>query len=199
MKGTEKIIAHIRADAEEKAAAILAQAEQQCAAVREDYENKAKDRYEARMRVGTKECEDKAESFKRIAEMEGRKGVLTLKQEMVSAGFAKALEQLVNLPQAEYTKLLAKLAANASVCGDEEIVLNARDKAAVGAAVVEQANALLAAKGTAAKLALAERTGAFAGGLILQRGNIEINCTVELLVELSRGEMSAKMAGVLFE
>ena len=40
-------------------------------------------------------------------------------------------------------KLLAKLAANASVTGDEEIVLNAKDKAAVGDAVVKAANAAL--------------------------------------------------------
>ena len=42
MKGTEKIIAHIRSDAEAKAAAILAQAEQQCAVIREDYDKQAK-------------------------------------------------------------------------------------------------------------------------------------------------------------
>ena len=37
MKGTEKIIAHIQADAKAQADAILAQAEQQCASIREDY------------------------------------------------------------------------------------------------------------------------------------------------------------------
>ena len=43
MKGTEKIIAHIQADAKAQADAILAQAEQQCAEIRRDYEIKAKD------------------------------------------------------------------------------------------------------------------------------------------------------------
>ena len=91
--------------------------------------------------------------------------------------------------------LLAKLAAQASVSGDEEIILNARDKAAVGAAVVEKANALL----PAGKLSLSAATGDFAGGLILKRGSIEANCTIELLVELCRGDMSAQLAKVLFE
>ena len=46
---------------------------------------------------------------------------------------------------------------------------------------------------------LPDDTGDFKGGLILRRGSIEANCTVELLVELCRGDMSAQLAGVLFE
>ena len=199
MKGTEKIIAHIRADAEAKAAAIIAQAEQQCAAIREDYESKAKDSYGAKIRAGVKSCEDRVDSMDRIAQMEARKGILALKQEMVSASFDKACEMIVALPQAQYIELLAKLAADAAVTGEEEIVLNARDKAAVGEAVVKAANAKLQAKGVKAGLSLSGKEGGFAGGLILHRGSIEVNCTVELLVELCRGEMSATLAGVLFE
>ena len=199
MKGTEKIIAHIRADAEAQAAAIIAQAEQQCAAIREDYESKAKDSYGAKIRAGVKSCEDRVDSMDRIAQMEARKGILALKQEMVSASFDKACEMIVALPQAQYIELLAKLAADAAVTGEEEIVLNARDKAAVGEAVVKAANAKLQEKGVKAGLSLSGKEGGFAGGLILHRGSIEVNCTVELLVELCRGEMSATLAGVLFE
>ena len=45
MKGTEKIIAHILADAKEQADAILAQAEQQCADIKAEYDAKAKEAY----------------------------------------------------------------------------------------------------------------------------------------------------------
>ena len=48
------------------------------------------------------------------------------------------------------------------------------------------------------KLRLAKETGSFKGGLILRRGNIEANCTAELLVDLCREEMAAELAGVLF-
>ena len=51
----------------------------------------------------------------------------------------------------------------------------------------------------AGRLTLAADAGNFAGGLILRRGNIEVNCTVELLVELCRADMSAQLAGVLFD
>jgi len=195
MKGTEKIIAHIQADAKAQADAILAQSELQCAEIRQGYEAKAKERYGEKIRQGVKTCQDDIDSVERINQMEARKAILGLKQEMVSRSFEKACEMLIQLPEDKYIALLAKLAAKAAVSGDEEILLNARDKAAVGGAVVEKANALL----SGGKLCLSSDTGDFAGGLILRRGSIEANCTIELLVELCRGDMSAQLAKVLFE
>lgn len=194
MKGTEKIIAHIQADAQAQVDAILAKCEEQCAAIRSEYEAKAQAAYEERLRVGKEECAAQTDSTNRLAQMEARKGVLALKQEMISESFEKACGKIVALPQDQYVALLAKLAKEASVTGNERIVLNKRDKAAVGAAVAEKANALLGG----GKLTVAEETGDFAGGLILRRDSIEVNCTAELLVKLCRDEMSAKVANVLF-
>lgn len=194
MKGTEKIIAHIQADAKASADAILAQAEQQCAEIRSDFEKRAEECYGEKIRQGVKDCQDRVDSMDRIARMEAKKSVLGLKQEMVSASFDRAVKLLSELPQEKYISLLAKLAAAASVTGDEEIVLNARDKAAIGDKVVNAANAV---KGD--KFTLSPDTGDFLGGLILRRCNIEANCTVELLVDLCRGDMAAELAKVLFE
>lgn len=194
MKGTEKIIAHIQADAQAQVDAILAKCGEQCAAIRSEYEAKAQAAYEERLRVGKEECAAQTDSTNRLAQMEARKGVLALKQEMISESFEKACGKIVALPQDQYVALLAKLAKEASVTGNERIVLNKRDKAAVGAAVAEKANALLGG----GKLTVAEETGDFAGGLILRRDSIEVNCTAELLVKLCRDEMSAKVANVLF-
>ncbi len=194
MKGTEKIIAHIRADAEAQTAAILAQAEQRCAEIRGVYEQKAKDAYAEKIRAGVKANQDRLESMERLAKMEGRKAILAVKQDMVSESFDRAVEQLVNLPEEQYVALLAKLAAQASVTGDEEIVLNRRDRERIGEKLVQAANVLLE-KG---RLSLAPDTRDIAGGLILRRGSIEANCTAELLVELRREDMAAELARVLF-
>ncbi|MBQ0134750.1 MAG: hypothetical protein KBS46_06460 [Clostridiales bacterium] len=194
MKGTEKIIAHIQADAQAQVDAILAKCEEQCAALRSEYEAKANAAYEERLRVGKEECAAQTESTNRLAQMEARKGVLALKQEMISESFEKACGKIVALPEEQYVALLAKLAKEAAVTGSERIVLNKRDKAAIGAAVCEKANALLGN----GQLTVAEETGDFAGGLILRRDSIEVNCTAELLVKLCREELSSKVAGVLF-
>ena len=196
MKGTEKIIAHIRSDAEAKCGEILAAAQEQCDAIARDYAAQAAEAYAERIRAGVKSCADEGDSVARLARMEAKKELLALKQGMISRSFDEAAKKLVSLPEEQYVALLAKLAANAAVTGEEEIVLNAADRARVGEAVVKAANEKLGEKGS---LTLSASTGDFDGGLILRRGNIEVNCTSSLLVELCRGEMSAAIADVLFE
>ena len=196
MKGTEKIIAHIQADAQAQCDAILAAAQEKCDAVSADYAARAAEAYAEKIRAGVKSCADEGESAARLGRMEAKKALLAIKQEMISRSFDLAGQKLHSLPEKDYIALLARLAADASVTGDEEIVLNAADRARVGEAVVKAANGKLGEKGA---LTLSASAGEFDGGLILRRGNIEVNCTTALLVELCRGEMSAAIAGVLFD
>ena len=194
MRGTEKIIAHIKADASAQVDAILAQAEQQCAQIRGDFDKQAAELYAERLRAGTKDIEDKLDGAERITRMEGRKNLLAAKQELVSESFRKALDKIVSLPEDEYVAFLAKLAAQASVSGDEEILLNERDRKSIGEKLVKAANALL----PQGKLKLSDETRDIAGGLILRRGSVEANCSAELLVELSQSELAAQVAQILF-
>ena len=195
MKGTEKIIAHIKADAQAEAEKILGEAKKQCAAIKADYDKKAEDSYAEKIRAGVKACEDVAESKDRIAQMESKKSVLALKQEMVNASFDKAAEKILSLPENEYIEFLTKLIVNSASTGDEEVILNAADSKKIGKAVVEAANAQI----KNGKLKLSEQTGEFKGGVVLKRGNVEVNSTLELLLDLCRSEMSSLLAKVLFE
>ena len=193
MRGTDKIIAHIQADAKAQADAIIAQAEQQCAGIREAYEGKAKEAYAEKIRAGVKVCEDLAESKSRIAQMESKKSLLALKQELVSSAFDKAQTKLLALPKEQYLDFLTGLAVKAAPDGNGELVLNASDKAAYGSELVRAANARLNGQ-----LKLSDETGDFAGGLIVKNGPVAVNNTLELLIDLCRSEMAADVAKVLF-
>lgn len=193
MKGTEKIIAHIEADAQAQADAVLGEARQRCEAIKARFDDKAARLYSDRIREGVKACQDQEDSALRISRMEARKSVLSVKQEMVEKSFDLAVQQIVALPDEKYTAFLANLVKKAGPAGDEEIILNAADRARVGEALLKAVNA------DGAKMKLSDETRDIKGGLILRRGSIETNCSVELLVELSRGELSAKLADVLFD
>ena len=193
MKGTEKIIAHIEADAQAQADAVLGEARQRCEAIKARFDEKAARLYSDRIREGVKACQDQEDSALRISRMEARKSVLSVKQEMVEKSFDLAVQQIVALPDEKYTAFLANLVKKAGPAGDEEIILNAADRARVGEALLKAVNA------DGAKMKLSEETRDIKGGLILRRGSIETNCSVELLVELCRGELSAKLADVLFD
>ena len=193
MKGTEKIIAHIEADAQAQADAVLGEARQRCEAIKARFDEKAARLYSDRIREGVKACQDQEDSALRISRMEARKSVLSVKQEMVEKSFDLAVQQIVALPDEKYTAFLANLVKKAGPAGDEEIILNAADRARVGEALLKAVNA------DGAKMKLSDETRELKGGLILRRGSIETNCSVELLVELCRGELSAKLADVLFD
>ncbi len=193
MTGTEKIIAHIEADAKVQAEEILSAAADRCAEIKSKYELQAAELYQAKIREGVKACQDKEDGALRITRMEARKSTLAVKQEMVSRSFDMALKQITSLPKDQYIAFLKRLALQASTTGDEEILLNERDREAIGAELLNSINAE-----PCKSLTLSDETRDIAGGLLLRRGNIEANCSAELLVDLTRSELSSKLANVLF-
>lgn len=199
MKGTEKIIAHIRADGDAEAKKILDAAAKQAEEIRAASFKEALSEYERLMEAGNAECEDILSGSRRIAEMEAKKSVLSVKQEMISAAFDAAREEIVNMPRDKYTQFLARMAAEAAASGMEEIVLNARDKAEVGKSVCKAANELLSAKGTPGKLTVSEDTADISGGVIVRFGGIETNCSIDALIRQRRSGLSTEVAAALFE
>lgn len=199
MKGTEKIIAHIRADGDAEAKKIIDAASKQAEEKRAESFKAALSEYEKLMQAGNAECEDILSGSRRIAEMEAKKSVLSVKQEMISAAFDAAREEIVNMPRDKYTQFLARMAAEAAASGMEEIVLNARDKAEVGKSVCKAANELLSAKGTPGKLTVSEDTADISGGAIVRFGGIETNCSIDALIRQRRSGLSTEVAAALFE
>lgn len=199
MNGIDRITDRIEADAREQAKAIIAEAEAKCAEIRKENEKKAQERYLELIRNGTKDCESGLERRKSAAEMDAKKSVLALKQDCVAEAFDMAKRRLADMPEDSYVGFLASLAASAAADGSGEIVLSARDRERCGKAVLERANAALAAKGLTPALTLAADSREISCGLILRQGGVEVNCTIEALVEALKGPMTADVARTLFE
>ena len=199
MNGIDRITDRIEADAREQAKAIIAEAEAKCAEIRKENEKKAQERYLQLIRNGTKDCESGLERRKSAAEMDAKKSVLALKQDCVAEAFDMAKRRLADMPEDSYVGFLASLAASAAADGSGEIVLSARDRERCGKAVLERANAALAAKGLTPALTLAADSREISGGLILRQGGVEGNCSIEALVEALKGPMTADVARTLFE
>ncbi len=198
MNGIEKISNRLVADAEAEIAALNAETKETCDAIRAQYEQKAQEEYRSRMAEGAKAAEIRMQRLGSAAEMEAKKSILAFKQEMVAKAFADAAEKLANLPKEQYVKFLAAQAAAAAATGSEELIFNARDKAAVGAEVAKAANAALAEKGIKGALTVSGDTRDISGGVIVRQGNIEVNCAVETLVQLRRSELASQVAEILF-
>ncbi len=199
MKGIDKITSRILADAEAECAAVRKESDERCAAIKAEAEKKAQEEYWRLVREGVKDTEQRVQRMDRTARLEAKKSVLNMKQEAVSKAFELARDRIAELPERDYVGFLARQAAEAAISGQEEVIFCERDRAAVGAKAVKAANELLAAKGMPAMLTLSDATREMAGGLMLKQGDIEVNCTVDTLLDLSRGELAARVAEVLFE
>ena len=82
------------------------------------------------------------------------------------------------------------------VCrSDEDLLLSAKDREAVGPAVVKAANARKAG----AAFRLSEETRETGGGLVLRRGRVELNCSFTEKLRQLRQEESSAVARLLFD
>lgn len=227
MKGIEKITARIEQDANADIAAQMKAAEEKAAAIRSQYEAQAREETAKAAESAEKAALQLVERAESAARMDAKKLILSAKQECIDKAFAQAAKGLITLPEEEYVDLLARIAARSAQTGREEVLLNQRDRDAVGAKVVSRANQILAKsvapnlpqelksskagkiidkvvtganavlQGTA-MLTLAQETRDITGGLILRDGNVEINCAFETQLRLLREEMAADVAKVLF-
>lgn len=198
MNGINKITDRIAAEAREEIAAIQAETAEKCREIEREYDEIAKAEHDKVIAAGTSDCDLQVQRLASAAAMESKKNVLTLKQNAVSKVLELSVKRICSLPEQQYISFLARLAGEAAFTGDEELIFNAKDKASVAQAVCKAAKDIVKNRGIHHGLTVSELTGDFLGGLIVKQGDIEVNCSVEKLVELSRDSLAAQIAEVLF-
>ena len=194
MNGIEKIIQRMEADAKAERDSITAAAQTQADAIRHDYQvTAATMQQDAQVRRLAQNAE-RLEHLNGSSQMACRQRTLAAKQAVIDEAFARAAQELTQLPREQYVPLLASLAAE-NGAGDEEIILSAADRAAVGLAVVDAANA----KKPGAAFRLSDETRELGGGLVLRRGKVELNCGFAERLRRLRQEESSHVAKLLFD
>lgn len=198
MNGIEKITQRIAGDARQEAEAIVNQAKAEAAAITGRYEAQAQRETEEALAKGKAQADSRRSRLNSAADMAMRQKTLAVKQEMLDKAFELALDKLCSLPEKEYVELLAQLTVKASSTGREQLILSRTDRARYGVKVATRANDLLERAGKTARLTLSQESRDFRGGLLLADGDVEVNCTFETLVRLTRNSASGEVAKVLF-
>lgn len=197
MNGLDKIAAKITADSQTEITEILAAAKKEAAEIAERYSVLAQGEKDKILALGRDEVKEIARRGDSAAEQEMKKQLLATKQNLITKAFDLALAQLLSLPEQDYIALLAGLAAKASSKGDEEIILSAKDSS-LGEQVLAKANELVTKSGKEGGLTLSETKGSFNGGLLLKSGDVEVNCTLDTLMRLSKEDLALDVADALF-
>jgi len=199
MNGIDKITGRIAADAKAQAEVILSDARSQAEAIAADAQAQAKRECDELLAQGKKAAEERAERIAAMAQLEGRKRLLAARQASIGVAFDRALKKLTQLPVAEYTDMLANMAARVAVTGREAVILSPKDRRRVGKQIVTKANERLSEAGGTAALTLSKETRGIPGGFILSDQGVELNCAFDTLVRLARPELEQQVAQILFD
>ena len=194
MNGLDKIIARMESDIRAECDALAANAAENAAAIRRDYQAQADAAARDSAQRAQTQAAEHLEHLNGSSQLACRQRVLAAKQQLIDEAFARPAQALAALPQADYIDLLAALAAE-NGSGDEELLLSARDREAVGAAVVDAANA----RKPGASFHLSGETRDTGGGLVLRRGRVELNCSFTEKLRQLRQEESSAVARLLFD
>lgn len=220
MTGLEKITERILADAKERARVILEDARNDCRRVAASFAERAEAMRDEITARAQQEGEDMIARARSAAAMTRRNILLAAKARILDETFAAARAEICDTDFGKYKELLiallscalldqAKSEAESLALGDEvaefdtfEVLLNETDRERFGATVLEGARRVTERRiGAArtAKLRLSEECADIEGGLILRYGDIEINCSITVLLAQMRRELEGRISAILFD
>ena len=193
MNGIDKITQRIGADTQAEIDRILADAAAQAEAAADKFRTQAEAEDRDLLAKSERAAAEREERLVSAAQMEARKTILAAKQAVMEEVYAKALDQLRNLPQERCVEVLTSLLEQAAPEGKGEVLFSAQDRDTVGRAAVDAANAK-----TGGRLTISEETASIPGGFILRNGSIEVNCAFDTLIRLQKTETAGQVAQRLF-
>ena len=219
MNGLEKITARIQADARERARIILQEAEEDCRRITAEYDERAE---AARRRIEDENLragETLVARTRTEAANYARDLTQTTRAALLDRAFEEAKQNLRSTDYGKYRELLVALLVSALLeqdraetesreWGDEEaeidrleVLLNTEDRERFGPAVIEGARKIAerrVGREKAAALTLSDKTADIDGGVVLRFGNVELNCSLTVILADLRQELETSVAAVLF-
>jgi len=193
----DKLIERILGDAEAHALSIIGEAQREGRRLVEEADAEAEERYRRLVDSASRAAGEEKKQQVTMASLEARKSVLEQKRALMAEAFDSALDSVLGLPPDEYVELMARLLA-ATGRREGQLIISPRDGESVGARIVSRANEMLAERGARGRITLSDETRDFAGGFILSSGGIEINNSLEALVNSQREELEPRIVEILF-
>ena len=221
MTGLSKITDKILEDAKAEAAEKLKVADAECERIKVEYQKKI-DEISDRTSVYAKNEATEILLRAKSGEETTRKNILLKVQgEMIDRAFKNAKDELCNLADGEKMQLLTDLLiwvisaeleaekSRESIYGaDEEegerlyeVMLNEKDRAKLGDELIKNFKRKIVGKDFGdipSRVSLAKDCANIGGGLVVRVGSVEVNCSIETIVERLRPVLEAKVAKILF-
>jgi len=192
----EQVVGKILSEARAEAEKIISGAKSKAAAEQEKLESELAKYNKETETLAAEAAEDKRGRMLAMARMDVRKEMGAAKVALVDEVFARAHERIRNLGDDEHRKLISELIVKAVETGDEEVIVG-RDEKRIDDKLIKQVNRQLGS-GFMGNLRLSRERADISGGFILRRNNIQVNVSIEVLVNSMREELESEVVKDLF-
>ncbi|MFR5262528.1 MAG: V-type ATP synthase subunit E [Christensenellales bacterium] len=193
----EKITSKILEDAKAQADAITLDANLRAEGIVNDAKESAESLMESYKTRGEEEKLKLIDRKKSVAEIDGRKITLGVKQEFIDKAFKAAAEKIASMESDKYVDFLVEK-IKASGVKEGEIVMNPNQREEIGTKFVDRLNQAFATDAETKGFTLSEETVDAIGGFMVKNGQIYMNGTLENLIEEEYGEIVSSVVEKLF-
>lgn len=192
----EAITSKILEDARAQAAAALGEAQRKADDLRRRDEAAIEEKRQQSEAQADRQAAEMRDRMLRMAELDQKKALLSVKRQVIDLAFADALERMAAMGAEQKREYIEKLLL-ASAQGGEELIPSTEDKALFDPAFMARLNAQLQKAGKAA-VTLSSQDRPLGGGFVLKQGGLEINCAFSAVLSQARSALEAEVAAVLF-
>ena len=195
---TNKIVFKIEEEAAAEVAVILAEAKKKADASAKKIIDEAHAKAQEIQEESLLDAKEAAHRQELIAELEARKNSLDSKRQILEEAYNLAAKELAQLTDEKWKKLIVAIVNNASVTGQEQLCVPAKDLDKYKNGLLLEINAALAAKGKKGELTLAEERAPFTDGVLLIGKNSDVDCSFATILQEMRRKTEREVAAILF-
>ncbi|MBR5228454.1 MAG: V-type ATP synthase subunit E [Firmicutes bacterium] len=178
----EKILSDARAEAAKIEETARLEAEKTIAEAKEKAEKE-------KLKIETASADEAARAAAKeisSAEMRAKQMILSAKQKCIEDIVNAAKQNLAQLSDQEYSKVILGMIGSAKPSEGCDIILSAADKAKLADEITKQG------------YVVAEETRDISGGFIIRKGDIEYNYSFESIISVEKEDIDLTAAKILF-
>jgi len=198
MAGSEKITERIFSEAKAQAQEITEAARQQAEAAKERAVSDANAMANQILEKARQDAEEGKSRAMAVADLTLRKELLSQKHNVVNEAFAKAKEAFSALSDEEFASAYVKLVLEAVQKGEEGIAPSVVDAHRLGEGFVKRINEALQSKGLPHSVKLLPAREDVKGGCVVISGDMEIDFSVDSVLQTVRERCEGEVAAKLF-
>lgn len=198
----EDILKKIKEDAEKEAGSIKKEALQEKGRILVEANKTASSQRQSILDKASQTAELEAQRIITTASLDGRKELLSTKQEIINMCFNKTLNELSTMDSESYYELLKQIILNHIDRNGtvHTLILSQNDKKRIDSErLVDDVNQTLKKIGVKTQIQLSPEYGSFSGGFLLKSSpNTIKNLSWDIIFRLKRPEWELELSRILF-